>query len=181
MVRSSDVLSLLTENPLHFWPLQSGLTKQERAVRLGRLGIYASALYSYQKKDPQYVMLAGAAAYVLISASRVSATVDLSSAGLAKTPNPVGNAPVGDVTGRDPVAQLGTNLNTDMLAQRMLNPNAGYLDRAIAPASSPFDSEMVGGQEPDMGTNMSTRFDSRGDKGLANVASSGRQLTVPPR
>ena len=180
MVRSSDVLSLLTRDPLQFWPLQSDLTKQERVVRLGRLGFYVGAAYSFKTRDPQYVILAAAAAYGLVSMTRLKATVDLSSAGLAKTPNPVGNAPIGDVTGRDTVAYIGTNLNESTLIDRMQNPTEGYLDRAIAPAPSPFDAPMVGGGQVDLGNNVNTRFDSRGDKGLTNVATS-KQLTVPPR
>ena len=180
MVRSSDVLSLLTSDPLQFWPLQSDLTKQERAVRLARLGIYIAAVYSFKTRDPQYVILAAGAAYSFVSMTQLKATVDLSSAGLAKTPNPVGNAPVGDVTGRDTVAYIGSHLSESTLIDRMQNPSEGYLDRAISPTPSPFDAPMIGGGEVDLGNNVNTRFDSRGDKGLANVASN-KQLTVPPR
>lgn len=180
MVRSSDVVSQLMSQPTHFWPFQASLTKQERSLRFGRLAIYIGVAYSIQTKDPQYAILAAAAAYGIITTAQVNATVDLSSAGLAKTPNPVGNAPVGDVTGRDPVAQLGTNLTQDVLIGRMQNPQEGYLDRAITATASPFDAPTVGGQAIDLGGNVNTRSDNRGSAGLANVAT-GRQLTVPPR
>lgn len=180
MVRSSDVLSLLLDKPFAFWPLQAGLSKQERAVRLARLGIYVGVAYSVRDKDPQHALLAAVAAYGLISAVQSKTTVDLSSAGLAKTPNPVGNAPVGDVGGRNTVAPVGSNLTPDILLNTMQQPQNGYLDRAITAVASPFDAESVGGQEPDLGSNLNTKFDSRGNQGLTNVASS-RGLTVPPR
>ena len=180
MVRSSDVVSQLLSNPTHFWPFATGLTKQERALRFGRLAIYIGVAHSLKTRDPQYAILAAAAAYGIISTTRATATVDLSSAGLAKTPNPVGNAPVGDVTGRDPVAVLGSNLTQGMLIDRMKDPQNGYLDRVVTAVASPLDAPGVGGQPLDFGGNTNTRFDSRGQQGLTNVASS-RQLTVPPR
>ena len=72
-------------------------------------------------------------------------TVDLSSAGLAKTPNPVGNAPIGDLTGRDTVAYVGSNLNESTLIDRMHKPSEGYLDRAISPVTHQKQTFLSGG------------------------------------
>ena len=169
----STLVALFLREPTQFYPCAVGLSPEERAQRGARLILYCSLAQGLRKWDARVIAAGLALACAVMHLYGRPQTIDGATAGTAADPDPTGNAPLGAVTGRHSAPRLGTNLTPAMLFQRMQNPQQGYLDRAIAPALAPIDSNYVIQEEPALGINKWTAS--------TGGPPHGRELTVPPR
>lgn len=88
--------------PLEFWPFQAGIDSDERAVRAARAAVYIGIGHAYQARTWRGGAWAFAAAAVLLVVFGRPGRIKLDDASLSSNPNPAGNPPVGDMSGRSP-------------------------------------------------------------------------------
>ena len=178
----NTLASLFAREPTQFYPLGAGLLPEERGQRLARLLMYASVAQAFRRRDARILLVGGCLACTVMHFYGRPQTIDPATAGTPADPDPTGNAPLGDVSGRHAPPRIGQNLTPAMLFSRMQNPTDGYLDRAIAPQLAPIDSNYVGGLEPtQLGINKWTEFAGGPPHGSMGVAPRGGALVVPPR
>lgn len=136
-------LRQLCAQPLEFWPFQAGLASDERAVRAARGAIYLGAGYAYQDKNWRAAILPLAVAAVLLLVWGRPSSIRLDDASLRTQPNPAGNAPVGDMAGRNPdVASAPPSISMTDFVGRMAQPLRTD-DYAIIPVAAPNQAHQV--------------------------------------
>lgn len=177
--KDTTLWNVFTAQPGQFFPF-GAMTADERGQRTARLILYSGILAGICKKNPPLMFVGGIISFIVLGVYGRPGTPDPRIAGTSVDPNPVGNALVGDVRGRDSYAAIGNNLDKATLLKRMQNPFEafGALDRQIAPALSPLDDCYLQTQEPDMGLNKWTQY--AGGPGGASHGGAA-QLGVPPR
>ncbi len=136
----------LLARPLEFWPFQAGLAADERAVRASRGLLYVGAVYAYQGRSWRAGAWPVAAAALLLLLLGRPGSIRLDDASLRTDPNPAGNAPVGDLRGRNPdVPATPQSLSMPDFVRRMQEPIRAD-DYAILPVAAPNQAHQVFGE-----------------------------------
>lgn len=147
----------LCAKPLEFWPFQAGLAADERAYRGARGLIYIGLANAYHAKKWAAGMWFVVAAGVLVLLMGQPSKLRLDDESLKSVPNPAGNAPVGDLTGRNPdVPATSPSLSLTDFVQRMQNPIRAD-DYQILPVAAPNQAHQIFGD-----TTTSSDVGSRG-------------------
>lgn len=135
----------LVAKPLEFWPFQLGLAPDERAVRASRAMLYIGLAYAYQERSWKAAAWPlGASAIVLLLFGRPT-KIRLDDQSLASNPNPAGNAPVGDLSGRDADAPLApASISMTDFVSRMQEPIRTD-DYSIIPVAAPNQAHQIYG------------------------------------
>lgn len=136
-------LQRLVSKPLEFWPFQPNIPSDERAIRASRGLLYMGLVHAFQSGSLQAGLWFGVGAVLLLLLCGRPSSIRLDDASLASTPNPAGNALVGDLRGRNPDVP-GTNPSQSLtdFVDRMQNPIRND-DYAILPVTAPTQAHQV--------------------------------------
>ncbi|KAK9827211.1 hypothetical protein WJX74_010566 [Apatococcus lobatus] len=136
-------LKRFAAKPLEFWPFQRALATDERAVRAARGLVYIGLAQAYQARSWKAGMWLFVGAGLLLLVLGKPSGIRLDDESLKSTPNPAGNAPVGDLSGRDPdVPATPPSLTMTEFVDRMQNPIRTE-DYAILPVPAPNQAHQV--------------------------------------
>lgn len=129
--------------PLEFWPFQGALAMDERAVRAARGLTYVGLAQAYRARSWNAAVWCFLAAGLLLLVLGQPGGIRLDDESLKSNPNPAGNAPVGDLSGRNPdVPAAAPSISMTEFVDRMQNPIRTE-DYAILPVPGPNEAHQI--------------------------------------